>query len=100
MTNDHDDFYVGYESRMPRQLRRPVTIAITAAIVAAVCVAVVFVSQQRRLANSRFEFGTVRTFTGYLSLSPAPALIIDDGSGPRPYWLVGPGKFGAAAVLG
>ena len=54
----------------------------------ALCVAVVFVSQERRLADSRFEFGNVRTFTGYLSLSPAPALIIDDGSGPRPHWLV------------
>ena len=99
MTND-DDFYIGYESPMPRRLRGAVTVAVAVAIVVGLSAAVVFVSQQRRMADSRFEFGTVRTFTGYLSLSPAPALIIDDGSGPRPHWLVAPGKFGAAAVLG
>ena len=99
--SENDEFYIGYESGMPPAIRRHVTIAIVAVSAACLGAALVFVSQERQLADSRFEFGNTRAFTGYLSLSPAPVLIVvDDRDGPRLHWLVARGKRGAAALLG
>ena len=95
--NDTDEFYIGYEPGLPQRIRRAVTAAVCAAGIMGALAAVTFISQQRPLAESRFEFGQTRTFTGYLTRVPAPALWVGDGT---PYWLVAPGKFGAAATLG
>jgi hypothetical protein len=97
---DRDEFYIGYESGMPQGMRRVVTSAVVTAIVAALSLALVFVMRERDLANARFEFGTIRTFSGYLALSPAPVLITVGRDGHHLHWLVAPGKFGAATVLG
>lgn len=98
--NDHDDFYIGYESRMPAGMRRRVLIAVGSIAVMAIVAAVLFVGAQRALADARFEFGQVRSFVGYLELSPAPVLLVPDGDGVTPHWLVAPGKFGAEAAIG
>ena len=95
-----DEFYIGYDAGIPDGMRRVVRLAAIIAITAGLAAAFMFVSQQRELADSRFEFGHVRTFTGYLTLAPAPVLMVPDGSGTTPHWLVAPGKFGAAAALG
>jgi hypothetical protein len=95
-----DEFYIGYEGGIPNGMRRAVRWAVIVAIGAGLAAAGMFVSQQRQLADSRFEFGHVRTFTGYLALEPTPVLMVPDGSGTRWHWLVSPGKFGAAAALG
>lgn len=95
-----DEFYIGYEGGIPDGMRRAVRLAAIIAIGAGLAAACVFVSQQRQLADSRFEFGHVRAFTGYLALEPTPVLMVPDGSGTTPHWLVAPGKFGAAAALG
>ena len=96
--SESDEFYIGYESRMPPAIRRAVAIAVVAAIAASLCAALVFVGQERPLADSRFEFGSTRSFSGYLIPSPAPALIVAGDDGPRLYWLVARGKFGAHAI--
>jgi hypothetical protein len=97
---ERDEFYIGYDAGVPPGMRPIVVRTVMAAIAIALGVAVVFVSQQRPLADSRFEFGTTRSFAGYLTLSPAPALIVVDRYGHHPHWLVARGKFGAAAALG
>lgn len=96
----HDDFYIGYAGGMPVRTRRAVIGAIIVAMSAGMAAAVIFVSQQRALADARFEFGQVQTFEGYLSMTPAPVLLVRDGNATRPHWLVAPGKFGAAAAIG
>lgn len=97
---DREEFYVGYGAGLPPGVRRYLVPAVVLAIVGALSVAVVFVSQQRRLADSRFEFGAPRSFSGYLAVSPAPMLLVVDRDGSRVHWLVAPGKFGAVAALG
>lgn len=95
-----DEFYIGYDAGIPDGMRRVVRLAAIIAITAGLAAAFVFVSQQRELADSRFEFAHVRTFTGYLTLAPTPVLMVADGGRTTPHWLVAPGKFGAAAALG
>lgn len=95
-----DEFYIGYERGMPPRTRRAVTGAVTLAAVVTTVAALVFTSQQRGLADSRFEFGQVRSFEGYLSLTPAPALLVADSGQTRLYWLVATGKFGPGVALG
>jgi hypothetical protein len=95
-----DEFYIGYEGGMPPQIRRGVAAAVVVTLAVASFVALVFVSQQRTLADARFEFGHVRTFEGYLLLTPSPALLVRDKATTQPHWLVSPGKFGPSLALG
>lgn len=97
---DPDDFYIGYETGMTPAIRRAVVRAVVVAALAAILAAALFVGSERPLADSRFEFGAVHRFEGYLSLQPAPVLLVVDREGWRPHWLVARGKFGAAAALG
>lgn len=100
MMGDHDEFYIGYEHGIPPGMWRILLIAVGSITVMAIVAAVLFVGAQRALADARFEFGQVRSFVGYLELSPAPVLLVPDGDGATPHWLVAPGKFGAAAAIG
>ena len=55
---------------------------------------------QGRFSSGRFEYGTTRTFEGRLVEFPYPALDVSAASAaPAFYWLVGPGKHGAAALV-
>lgn len=95
-----DEFYIGYEGGMPPRMRRAVCGAIVVAVTAAIGAAALFVSQQQPLVDARFEFGHVRTFEGYLSLTPAPVLLVRDRDTTQPHWLVSPGKYGPSVALG
>ena len=95
-----DEFYIGYEGGMPPRMRRAVGGAIVVIVTVAISAASLFVSQQRPLADARFEFGRVRAFEGYLSLTPAPVLLVRDEDTTLPHWLVSPGKFGPSVALG
>lgn len=90
-----DEFYVGYEERMPAGLARW-TVRSVAAIAAAAALAVtVALLGVRTLPPATFEFGVVSELTGILRRMPYPNLEI----GSRRVWLVGRGKFGAARAL-
>ncbi len=95
-----DEFYIGYEAGIPPRMRSLVVRAVIAVAAVTFGIALWFVSQQRPLADARFDYGTTRAFTGYLTRAPAPSLRVVDGEATHVYWLVAPGKFGAAAALG
>ena len=97
--SDRDDFYIGYEPTMPHSSRRIIAVMVASVITIAIAMAAFVVSMQTELADSRFEFGHVRQFTGYLSIAPAPVLMVQDATGSVPHWLVAPGKHGAGGLI-
>jgi hypothetical protein len=97
--SDRDDFYIGYEPAMPLALRRIIAVMVASVITIAIAMAAFVVSMQTELADSRFEFGHVREFNGYLTMTPAPVLMVQDASGSAPHWLVAPGKHGAGGLI-
>lgn len=97
---DQDDFYIGYEPNMPHSIRGTVAALVLAALVIATMAAAIFVTQQRQLADARFDYANAEVFEGYLSLTPTAALLIPKVSGVATYWLVAPGKFGPESALG
>lgn len=99
MTQGRDEFYIGYEPVMPPRMRRAVAAAVATAVAAALIAALTFVGLQRDLAESRFEYGHVRTFDGYLALTPAPVLHVAGAAAFQPHWLVAQGKFGPETAL-
>lgn len=95
MTGAPDDFYIGYEDRMPAATRQRVIAAVALFFVAAAAAGAGAVLGARPLPDSRFAFGVESRVTGVLRRDPYPSLDVDG----RRVWLAGRGKFGADAVL-
>jgi len=93
-----DDFYIGYNARMAPGLARRIRVAATVLLVAAVLLPLVLLAAQSRSAPGLFEFGSTRVVEGRLVEFPYPALDVD-GETPGSYWLVAPGKHGAAGLV-
>jgi len=93
-----DEFYIGYESRMAPGLARRIRAAAAGVLVLAVLLPLLLIAAQGRFARGVFEFGRTRTVEGRLVEFPYPALDVE-GAPPESYWLVGPGKHGAAALV-
>jgi hypothetical protein len=93
-----DDFYIGYEARMPATYARRIRHVAAVLLTIAVLLPLLLVAVQSRSSPGVFEFGRTRVIEGRLVEFPYPAL---DAGGPTPasYWLVGPGKHGAAAMV-
>jgi len=68
---------------------------VTAIFAVGAAVAAILALSQKPFANSRFEFGVVRAYSG--TIEERPALSLD--SGGRRYLLVAPGKFGADEIV-
>jgi hypothetical protein len=94
-----DEFYIGYESEMPPRMARRVRAVAAALLVLALVLSGALVLAQRRSSAALFEYGQTRTFEGRLLAGPYPALVMTSGSDTRYYWLVAPGKHGAAALV-
>jgi hypothetical protein len=94
--SDSDDFYVGYFGRASRSTARYVKRVVFAIALLVVGVGVVLVFAQRPFANSSFEYGQARTFSGVISDHPVPLAKLDSG---RTALLVAPGKHGAAPLV-
>jgi hypothetical protein len=99
MTPANDDFYVGYERRMPVSHGRAIRRAVIAAALTLIAAATTFVAVQRPLAEASFAYGVTESWTGYLTRVPAPALLVPEAGGVTRYWLVARGKHGAAAPI-
>ena len=95
LPSPRDEFYIGYEERMPAGIARRVAMAVVMFACGAAFGIAVALAAQERLAPSRFEFGVVKPVSGVLRRAPYPSLEV----GGRRVWLVGPGKFGADRVL-
>jgi hypothetical protein len=95
-----DEFYVGYEPEMPPRLAMRIRLIARGLIACALLLPATIVLTQDRFADAVFEFGQTRVFDGYIVEHPYPALVVTSSSGgTTAYWLVGPGKHGAADLV-
>ena len=94
-----DDFYIGYEPAMPPAMARRVRRTAIVLLLVAVVVTLLLIVVQSRFSAGRFEYGTTRTLEGRLVEFPYPVLDTGGGASPTFYWLVGPGKHGAAGLV-
>jgi hypothetical protein len=97
-----DDFYVGYDTRVPASARPIVRGAVVLAIVVELAVAAAILSGERPFATSNFAFGTTESFSGRVHLTPYPTLRLtapDAGTGAVVALVVAPGKHGAEPLL-
>ena len=95
-----DEFYIGYEPEMPAALSSRIRRVAFGVVAVAIVTPVVLLFSQDRFAPGVFEFGRARSVSGRLVEFPYPALIGDSVSGAGTiYWLVGPGKHGAADIV-
>jgi len=93
-------FYVGYQPRVPADLRPTLRRAITGFAALAVGLAIILVFSQSPFPAASFEFLNVRSFEGTLVETPYPMLLVrrPDVSGAEEYsryLLVAEGKHGA-----
>lgn len=96
-----DEFYIGWAPRAPARVARRLRWIAAGLVCAAVAIAALLVGAQRALEPRLFEFTTLRAFEGTIELAPAPTLVVPrPGGGASRYLLVGPGKRGAAALVG
>jgi hypothetical protein len=91
----NDDFYIGYEPQMPDGLAPRIRVVAATLVSAAIVLACGLTAAQGRFNHGIFEFGHERQLRGRLIERPYPLLVADDGAR---YFLVGPGKRGAAAI--
>ena len=95
-----DEFYIGYEAEMPRGLDSRIRRTAAAVLLIALVVSSMLVFAHRRSADATFEYGRERVFEGRLIEFPYPALLVSGATAtPTSYWLVGPGKHGAAGLV-
>ena len=95
-----DEFYIGYDAEMPRGLASRIRRTAVAVLLIALIVSSMLVFAHRRSADATFEYGRERMFEGRLIEFPYPALVVSGATAtPTPYWLVGPGKHGAAGLV-
>jgi len=100
MINTENEFYIGWEKKMPSHLGKHVRRIVIGLVILAFTLAVALASLQRTIGVSTFEWGTLKEFTGTMKASPYPHLIVPRpgaaGGGSRfsTYYLVKPFKYG------
>lgn len=99
-----EDFYIGYQPKMPPKSARMIKSFVGIALLVAVTLTAVIWIAQKPFAASYFEFGRVREFSGTIQAQPIPFLLVEndktsDGL-PRfeRFPLVGEGKHGFAGA--
>ena len=97
-----NDFYVGYDTPVPRGSRRFIFGSVAAVIATGLFLVLLIVATERPFADSSFAYGQVTTLIGRVELNPYPTLVLDDmptGRSRERTLLVAPGKHGAAALV-
>jgi len=95
-----DEFYIGYEPSMPPKMSVRVRWAAGALLALGPILAGILMAAQTRASNGTFDYGHPQVVEGWLVEHPYPALVAsDDRDGNGWYWLVGPGKHGAADLV-
>lgn len=96
----NDDFYIGWEARGAPGIRKTVRNSALMLFLLSALVSGLLAVSQRMIAQSVFEWGSSKSFSGILQTQPYPHLLV-----PRPgntralpkfstYYLVAPWKFG------
>lgn len=99
------EFFVGYQPAPPPGIQHFLRRIVAGLFAGSAMIVGVLLIGQQPFAMSTFEYGTVRHFTGDLSLDPHPRLrnatmLEEDGEqAARDYLLVAPGKHGADELL-
>lgn len=93
----NDEFYVGYLNEAPPKTAGFIRKVVLWIIGISVLTAIVLANSQAEFPAARFDFGQPRSFSGTITTTPQPMLLVDrPGSAERSsYYLVNPGKFGA-----
>jgi hypothetical protein len=100
MSDERDEFYIGYEPPMPPRLSRFVTRVVVAGGVGAIAIGGLAALGHVRLAGGTFAFGQPRTLSGIVREQPYPALRVDGAATAAPWaLLVAPGKHGADLLV-
>jgi len=100
MSDQRNEFFIGYEPPMPPRLARFITRVAVAGGISAVAIGGVTAIGHVPLAGGTFAFGQPRALSGILRERPYPAFRVD-GAGTNTPWalLVAPGKHGADALV-
>ena len=100
MTDRKDTgFYIGYHPKAPGSYRKTLVVSvmvITAAVLVTACILAI---SQHPFSRNVFEFGTLTTIEGTLTMDPVPRLLTGPADQPTSVLLVGFGKCGAEATL-
>lgn len=72
-----DEFYIGYQARMPAGLGRFLRGRVAGLLVIAALLAIVLVASQSRFAVANYEFGNFRSIEGVIIEKPFPMLVTD-----------------------
>ncbi len=93
------DFYIGWQEKAPQLFTQRSKRFIWAVLATVVLTAGLIVGFQKPFVGSTFEFGTISTLEGQLTLYPAPMLKIRENGQTQGVLLVGFGKIGAEKTL-
>jgi hypothetical protein len=100
MSDERDEFYIGYEPPMPPRLSRFVTRVVVAGGAVAIVSGSLLAIGHVPLASGTFAFGQPRALSGIAREQPYPALRVDGAATGAPWaLLVAPGKHGADALV-
>lgn len=96
-TGAFDEFYVGYRTSAPPGLARHLKTVVVVLYAMAIASGGALASWQQPFADSVFEYGTVGTYEGHLTIRPYPMLhpLGEQPTQARPILLVALGKRGA-----
>ena len=100
-----EEFYVGYQARMPGGIARHTRLAVAVLLLAAIVTAVAVVVLEKPFEPGIFEYGVVKQFEGVIRVAPVPVLLVTtrEGAMNRPaedrYLLVSPGKHSAMPLV-
>jgi hypothetical protein len=86
----NQDFYIGYSAKAPATLGKWVGRVALGLVIVGVAMAGILTFYQPPFANSKFEFGIERDYSGVIEEWPCPILTTTGGS----FLLVAPGKHG------
>ena len=91
----NEDFYVGYSPKAPASLARAVIRIVTGMVTAGLAAGTLLILDQAPFADSKFEYGVYREYSGTIEQWPYPILRTSDSS----FLLVAPGKHGLSAAV-
>ena len=100
-----EEFYVGYQAKVPGSIARHTRLVVAVLLLAAIVTAVAVVVLEKPFEPGIFEFGVVKSFEGVIEVTPVPMLLVATREGAMNrqsedrYLLVSPGKHSALPLV-